>query len=258
MGQLLVYNTDATPNMIDFQIDLDNLDPHPVTGFWDTEKAMRFVSFNRTHSNELFSFRNQILIPFFRRWPQNAKSTYLMLNTMVRITIQVTYFTCRKLMKDSVAFSITWDHLTRSSKLTDLSSRNNPQLRFVYSNDTYNTDNRTFWVKLGTSNGLELLVVNNVSDYYYPTMNVIGFQILTFNPFEYPEAITGNYRRDILEMGETSYFEVQTSVHRANRDITRYSKRKVRLNFSIFFCSIGHFFSTAYTKARMHVSWRGL
>lgn len=153
---------------------------------------------------------------------------------MERVTIQVTYFTCRKLMKDSVAYSITWDHLTRSSKLSDKSSRHGPKLRFVYSNDTYNTDNRTFWVKLGTSNGLEFLVVNNLSDYYYPTMNVIGFQILTFNPFEYPEAITGNYRRDILEMGETSYFEVQTSVHRANRDITRYSKRKVRLNFGLF------------------------
>lgn len=44
MGQLLVYNKDATPTMIDFQVDLDSLDPDPVTGFWDAEKAMRFVS----------------------------------------------------------------------------------------------------------------------------------------------------------------------------------------------------------------------
>lgn len=47
MGQLLVYNTDATLEMIDFQVDLDSLDPDPVTGFWDVEKAMRFVSFRR-------------------------------------------------------------------------------------------------------------------------------------------------------------------------------------------------------------------
>lgn len=60
-------------------------------------------------------------------------------------------------------------------------------------------------------------------------MNIIGFQILTFNPFEYPEAITGNYQRDILEMGDTSFFQVETKVHRGNRAITRYSKQTVRI-----------------------------
>lgn len=60
-------------------------------------------------------------------------------------------------------------------------------------------------------------------------MNYLGFQILTFNPFEYPEAITGNYRRDVLEMGEISFFEIFPSVHRANRDIKRYSIHKVEI-----------------------------
>lgn len=91
---------------------------------------------------------------------------------------------------------------------------------------------KTFPIKVGLSNGLEFLVVNNISDYYYPTMNILGFQILTFNPFEYPEAITGNYRRDILEKADISFFEIIPTVHRANREIKRYSFQKVRVFLS--------------------------
>lgn len=95
-----------------------------------------------------------------------------------------------------------------------------------FSNEGFYQGNITFPVKVGLSNGLQFLVVNNISDYFYPTMNIVGFQLLTFNPFEYPDALMGNYRRDILEMGERSYFEVETTVHRANRDIGRFSKHK--------------------------------
>lgn len=44
LGQLLVFNSDSTPEMIDFQVELDHLDPDPVTGFWNGEKAMEFAS----------------------------------------------------------------------------------------------------------------------------------------------------------------------------------------------------------------------
>lgn len=44
MGQLLVYDRDVSQEMIEFQLELDILDPDPSTGFWNAEKAMRFVS----------------------------------------------------------------------------------------------------------------------------------------------------------------------------------------------------------------------
>lgn len=50
---------------------------------------------------------------------------------------------------------------------------------------------------------------------------------MIFNPFIYPEALTGNYRRDILEMSDISFFEINPIVNRANRNIKRYSRNKV-------------------------------
>uniref|UniRef100_A0A336LQH8 CSON001059 protein n=1 Tax=Culicoides sonorensis TaxID=179676 RepID=A0A336LQH8_CULSO len=188
MGQLLVYSSDATKEMIDFQMILDELDPFPDSDFWDVDKAMRFMS------------------------PQCEDHIFKVKFNGIHYKTSEVF----QLNKADEGFCCTFNYLRPSDT--------------VY-NDTLSPENKTFPIQIGMENGFEFFVFHNESDYYYPTMNTIGSQILIFNPFEYPEALTGNYRRDILEKADMAYFDVTPKVRRANYEIRRYSRKQVKVKF---------------------------
>lgn len=44
LGLLTSYNSDSNDDMNDFQLELDELDPDPTTGFFNVKKVMNQVS----------------------------------------------------------------------------------------------------------------------------------------------------------------------------------------------------------------------
>lgn len=73
-----------------------------------------------------------------------------------------------------------------------------------------------------------MLVHTNHSDYYSQT-NGIGYQIIIFNPFEYPDRLTGNYRLDILEPGDIMSLDVKPVYFESKAEIMRFPVKRVGL-----------------------------
>lgn len=93
----------------------------------------------------------------------------------------------------------------------------------------------TFSIKAGEENGLEVVLKENHSDAFFHTLRLDGYQILIFRRNEYPDALTGNYRKDFTEASAMISIDIKPIVFQADPDIARFDPNSVIPKVSIYF-----------------------
>lgn len=75
----------------------------------------------------------------------------------------------------------------------------------------------------GPNAGLIFILNATQSDYYYPIRNTLGFNILVFNPSDFPDNQNGGLRQVFVNPDTETFFKLDATTVESTTDVLQYS-----------------------------------
>lgn len=77
--------------------------------------------------------------------------------------------------------------------------------------------------RTGVNSGLVIVINASTADFYYPIRHTIGFNLLIFNPFEYPDNQNGVMQQLFVNPNVDAFYELQATTVESSSSVEQYS-----------------------------------
>ncbi|XP_063921273.1 sodium channel protein Nach-like [Zophobas morio] len=96
-------------------------------------------------------------------------------------------------------------------------------------NNSFHTkkpDKAVFTTEAGINHGLQIVVRNQLDDYFYSIISSIGITVQIFDSYDYPDKPSGNMKEILIENGSESFIEINPTTYEAVADVRDYPVEK--------------------------------